>query len=361
MLRLPKGESSIKGKMSMYHIEHEISAQPEIIRNLLAGGAETVDKIASAIHQFDPTFVMIAARGTSDNAGRYAQYALGIEAHLPVALATPSIHTLYNAPPTLSRALVIGISQSGRSEDIYRVISDARQQGALTLSITNNPDSRIAQAAEHHIDILAGEEISIAATKTYTAQLTAIAMLVSALTARDDLRDSLAHLPDYVSQTLQAATDIPDWVQRYRYMERFAAIGRGYNYSTAFEISLKVKELNYITGLEYSEADFRHGPIAVVNPGFPVLVIAPKGKPRDGLVDLLKKLKERKAECLVISNDETALSYGQNTMTIPDNVPEWLSPITSVIPGQIFAMHLALAKGLPVDAPEGLTKVTNTV
>ncbi|MEQ8674294.1 MAG: SIS domain-containing protein [Aggregatilineales bacterium] len=344
----------------MYHLETEIHAQPEVISRLLTEQHATAQTIAKAIRDYNPAFVSIAARGTSDNAGRYAQYLMGIEAHLPVALATPSIHTLYESPPNLGRALVIGISQSGRSEDIYRVMTDAREQGALTVSITNNPDSRIATAAEFHLDLLAGEEIAVAATKSYTAQVTAIAMLVAALTDKAELTESLKKLPVYASETLKQSDRMAQWVERYRYMERFAAIGRGYNYCTAFEISLKVKELNYITGLEYSEADFRHGPIAIVNPGFPVLVIATQGKTLNGLVDLLGKLTERNAECLVISNDENALSYGHNTMTIPADIPEWLSPITAVIPGQIFAMNLAIAKGLPVDSPEGLTKITDT-
>lgn len=344
----------------MTHLEQEINAQPEVIKRLLTEQQNTVKQIANAIRDFDPAFVSIAARGTSDNAGRYAQYLMGIEGHLPVALATPSIHTLYESPPVLKRALVIAISQSGRSEDIFQVVKDAREQGALTLSITNNPQSRIAQAAEHHLDLLAGEEISIAATKTYTAQLTAVAMLVTALVDKPALHESLVTLPEVIAETLAQSEPIPVWVDRYRYMERFAAIGRGYNYCTAFEISLKVKELNYITGLEYSEADFRHGPIAVVDNGFPVLVIAPNGKTLPGMVDLLAKLKERNAECLVISNDLEALNFAESQMVIPQNMPEWISPIASVIPGQLFAMGLALAKGFEVDTPEGLSKVTDT-
>src|SRR5215813_6230442 len=162
----------------MLHIEQEIAEQPDVIRRLLAS-KDSVREIAAAIRQFDPAFVLIAARGTSDNAGRYAQYLMGIHAGLPVGLATPSIHTLYDAAPKLGRALVIGISQSGAAEDVRRVISDARQQGALTLSITNNSSSILAQAAQYHLPLQAGEEISVAATKTYTAELAAIALLVT--------------------------------------------------------------------------------------------------------------------------------------------------------------------------------------
>lgn len=345
----------------MYHIEREIAQQPAIIQRLLDEQTEPVRRIAQAIRDFDPVFVSIAARGTSDNAGRYAQYLMGIEAGLPVALATPSLHTLYDAPPKLSRALVIGISQSGQPSDVKQVLDDARAQGALTLSITNNPDSPIAQAAEYHIPLLAEEEISIAATKTYTAQLGVIALLVSLLVDDDHLYDQLKSLPDQMQETLLLSQAIPDWAARYRYMERFVAIGRGYNYCTAFEIALKVKELCYISGEPYSEADFRHGPIAILQPGFPAIVVAPEGRTLSNQLDLLEKMKAHGAECMVISNNAEALSFAQKRMPLPENQPEWLTPITAVIPGQILAMHLALEKGHSVDQPEGLTKVTDTL
>lgn len=344
----------------MTHIEQEIAQQPAVIRHFLAEQAETARTIAAAIRDFNPEFVSIAARGTSDNAGRYAQYLMGIQARLPVMLATPSVHTLYDSPPNHRRALVIGISQSGQSEDINRVMEDARQQGALTVSITNNPQSRLATTAEHHLDLLAGPELSVAATKTYTAQLAAVALLTVMLVDQPALTEALDHLPHWVEETLRLSETVQSWTERYRYMERFAVIGRGYNYCTAFEISLKVKELNGIISEQYSEADFRHGPIAIVQPGFPALVVAPRGAPFNGLVDLLAKLRERKAETLVISNDEEALGRAHQRMVLPD-MPEWLTPVTAVLPGQRFAMHLALAKGLPVDKPEGLTKVTNTI
>jgi len=207
---------------------------------------------------------------------------------------------------------------------------------------------------------MAGQEISVAATKTYTAQLTAVAMIGAALVNHAELNEALTHLPDYVAQALELSEAIQERVERYRYMERFAAIGRGYNFCTAFEISLKIKELCYVIGEEYSEADFRHGPIAVIRPGFPVIVIAPGGKTQALVADLLKKLNEQDAECIVISGDETLRPAAQTFMRIPAAVPEWLSPITAVIPGQIFAMQLAGVKGYQVDEPRGLRKVTIT-
>ncbi|MDQ7028015.1 MAG: SIS domain-containing protein [Anaerolineae bacterium] len=344
----------------MSYLHSEIHEQPDVIQRLLTEEAENVKQITQAIREAKPTFVMIAARGTSDNAARYAQYTLGIFAGMPVALATPSAHTLYGAQIDMSQAFVIGISQSGKSVDVAQIVTDARKQGAKTLSITNDPESHMAQAAEYHIWLRCGEEQSVAATKTYTAQLTALAMLTAYLVDDATMLEDLAHLPKFVAETLTNAQVINDWAERYRYIERIAVIGRGLNYSTAYEVALKIKELCYVVGEEYSEADFRHGPIAIISRGFPVLVIAPKGKTLPLLVDLLKKLnQERQAECIVFSNDNEACSLGVKSVKLPD-MPEWLSPVCAVIPGQMFAYRLAEAKGHDVDHPEGLTKVTIT-
>lgn len=341
------------------HLEREIAEQPQTLRRLLDEEQAHVAIIARAIRDFDPAFIHIAARGTSDNAARYAQYAFGIEAQLPVALAAPSIHTMYNKQPSLGRALVIAISQSGRSEDVRQVVDDARSQGALTISITNEPDSPVAQAAENHIWLRCGEERAVAATKTYTSQLMSVAMLVTALTGRADMASALATVPDRMAATLERAQSVVGWVQRYRYAQQFAVIGRGYNYCTAFEIGLKVKELNGLTCEQYSEADFRHGPIAMVQQGFPVIVIAPQGSTYSLMVDLLDKLKERGAERIVIA-DEHHLPPGEQHLALPSDLPEWISPICAVVPGQHFAMRLAEAKGYSLDQPIGLTKVTVT-
>lgn len=344
----------------MYHIEREIAQQPDIIQQLLTHEANNIATIAQAIRDFDPAYVLIAARGTSDNAARYGQYLMGIHNGLVVSLATPSVHTLYQSPPNMSKALVIGISQSGQSADVAQVVKDARAQGALTINITNDDQSPMAKDADFHIFLRCETEISVAATKTYTAQLTVMAMLTAALSGDASLKSDIQKLPAWVAETLALSEKIPAWVERYRYTERIASIGRGYNYSTAFEVALKIKELCYIVGEEYSEADFRHGPIAIIESGFPVIVVAPKGKPLDLLKDLIDKLIDKKAECIVISNDEATLAKATKAMSLPIDIPEWLSPICAVIPGQIFAKSLALVKGHEVDKPEGLTKVTIT-
>lgn len=342
----------------MHLIDSEIQEQPHIIANLLERRA-AIQQCAQSIQAANPTFVMIVARGTSDNAAQYAKYIFGLQLGLPVMLAIPSLTTLYGASLNLQNALVIGISQSGRSDDIVAVIKAAKTQGALTLSITNDATSPMATLSDHHLDVEAGEEKSVAATKSYTVQLAALAALVAEIKGDDALWQALTQLPQWVEQTLDNSQAVVTWIERYRYMERFASIGRGVNYATAQEISLKIKELCYISGEEYSEADFRHGPIALVERGFPIILIMPGGKTYANMRDLLGLLREKGAECICISNNAEVQPLAEKYIAIPE-MPEWLSPIAAVIPGQHFARHLASARGYAVDTPRGLSKVTRT-
>lgn len=345
----------------MYRIEQEIAEQPDVLKTLLDTQRETLRGVAQAIRAAQPAYVCIAARGTSDNAARYAQYILGHHLRMPVMLATPSLHTLYETPPDFSRAVMIGVSQSGQSEDVRQVLADAKASGALTISVTNDAESALAREAHHHIPLCAGQELSVAATKTYTAELMVMAMLSASLAEKEALWEELARVPAWAAETLKYAEPVGGWAERYRYMEHCIVVGRGFNYCTAFEVSLKIKELCYIAGNGYSEADFRHGPIAQVQPGFPVIAIAPSGKTLPLMLDLLGALAERQAECVVFSDDERALNWGRNRVRLPAGMPEWLTPIVAVMPAQVFGMHLALAKGHPVDSPRGLSKVTVTV
>ena len=341
------------------YLQDEIAQQPAVIERLLSEGRADTERAAAAISDFDPPFVCIAARGTSDNAACYAQYLFGHALRLPVMLATPSLHTIYARPADLSQALVIGISQSGKAEDVRAVLSDARQSGALTLAITNFDDSPLAAAAELHLPLRAEREFSVAATKTHRAQLTVIAMLASALAQEQQRWDELADLPSLARETLHRSEQIAGWAERYRYCDKLVTLGRGFNYATAREISLKVKELTYIASEGYSEADFRHGPIAAIDRGHPVMLVAPQGQTLAGMTDMSRQLGERGAETLIISNDADLLGAGTQALPIPA-VPEWLSPVVSVMPGQVYAMRQALARGYEVDKPRGLSKVTIT-
>ena len=342
-------------------LHSEILEQPERTASLLASQRKTVERIAAEIRRRDIQYVFLAARGTSDNAGRYANYLLGAQNGLPLALATPSLFTYYGRPPSLRGALVVGISQSGQSPDIVSVLEEARRQGCPTLAITNEPNSPLAQSADFLVDIQAGAEKAVAATKTYTTELMSVAMLSAALSENKKRWEDLQKVAGWMKSALKQNDFIAQTAQRYRYIDRTVVLGRGFNYSTAFEWALKLKELTYIIAEPYSSADFAHGPIAMVDSGFPVMAVAPKGKVFQTMLDALKRLRaDFGAELVVISNDKRALSLAQMPLTIPAEVPEWLSPLVAILPAQLFAYHLTVAKGYDAERPRGLRKVTET-
>ena len=339
----------------------EITEQPERIKSLLASQKKNIEQIAAEIQKRDIQYVFLAARGTSDNAGRYANYLLGAQNGLPLALATPSLFTYYNQPPKLKNALVIGISQSGQSPDIVSVLEEGKKQNCLTLSLTNEPKSPLAQASDFVIDLKAGPEKAVAATKTYTSELTAVAMLSTALSKNKKAWDELEKVSGWMKQVLKQNDFISQAAQRYHYIDQTVVLGRGFNYATAFEWALKMKELTYINAEPYSSADFAHGPIAMMVKGYPVFAVAPKGKVFDSMLEMLKRLRsDLSAELVVISNDKRALSLAQVPLTIPAEVPEWLSPLVSILPAQLFAYHLTLAKGYNTEQPRSIHKVTET-
>ncbi len=344
----------------MNRLELEIHEQPQVLQDLLAAGWADVQAIAQEIRRRGPKQVLIAARGSSDNAAVYAKYLLGAKNRLPVALASPSLYTYYGVAPRLSDTLVIGISQSGRSPDIVAVLADAREQGMATLAITNEPESPLAQTADAVIDLRAGEEKSIAATKTFTTELLAVAMLSAALAEDEGMHAMLDSVPQAVTDVLTLDETIARRAERYRYVEHVTVIGRGYNYATAFEAALKLKELTYTTTTPYSSADFMHGPIASMGVGSCALVIAPSGALDADMDALLAELTRRSAELIVISDREALLSQASLPLPLPDRLLEWLSPIPAVVPAQLLAYRLAQARGLDVDQPRGLQKITET-
>jgi len=344
--------------MSMHS---EIFEQPERLAHLLQNQRSTAEAIAAAVRVHDIRYVFLAARGTSDNAGRYANYLWGAQNSLPLALATPSLFTYYQQPPRLEGALVVGVSQSGQSPDIVSVIEEGRRQGCLTLAITNAPDSPLAKAAELVLDIMAGEEKSIAATKTYTTELLAIAMLSAAFSMDRSCWRELARVPSWTEKVLKQDAPIARMAERYRYMRQCVVLGRGFNYCTAFEWALKLKELTYTVAEPYSTADFQHGPIAMVEGGFPVLAVVPSGKVFDTMLEMLSRLRgDQSAELVVISDGKRPLSLAQSPIPLPSGLPEWLSPIVTILPAQLFVYHLARAKGLNPEKPRTIGKVTET-
>lgn len=340
-------------------LEQEILSQPDVLTRLLDRETQHVRRIVAALPSFD--YVLIAARGSSDHAALYATYAWAALAGYPVSLATPSLYTLYDTPPRLRNAFVIGISQSGQSPDIIAVLEEGKKQGCPTLAITNDGNSPLANIADHVIELQAGPERSIAATKTYTTELAVIALFAAAWSNDPRRFDEIARLPDALQEVLHGSADIARFAERYRYMDRCVVVGRGYNYATAFELALKLKELTYVMATAYSSADFRHGPIATIEAALPTILIMPSGVAFNDMHDLAHDLRRREAELLVISDAQQGLTLARTPMPMSSSVPEWLSPITAIVPGQLLALHLALAKDFDPDVPRGLNKVTRTL
>lgn len=340
-------------------LEREIASQPALLEHLLDREVDHIGRVIAALPPFQ--YVHIAARGSSDHAALYASYVFASLAGYPVSLATPSLHTLYGAPPRLDGALVIGVSQSGQSPDILAVLEEGKRQGRPTIGITNDATSPLAAVADHVIELHMGREESVAATKTYTAELAVIAAFAAQWTGQQHTVEQLLRLPVTVAEALRLGARDVAGVDRYVEMDRCAVIARGYNYATAFELALKLKELTYVIATAYSSADFRHGPIATIEPGFPVALIMPSGAALRDMLDLCAELRERQADMIVLSDDAEALGYATTTVALPPDVPEWLSPIVTIAPGQLVALRLVQAKGLNPDEPRGLRKVTRTL
>lgn len=337
----------------------EIMEQPNVLGRVMDNNWPLAVEYAKAIRDAGVTNVLVAARGTSDHAASYAKYLFGAHNRLVVAEAAPSLYTHYHQPPRLEKTLVIGISQSGASPDIVEVITDARAQGALTLAVTNTEDSAIASAASLVLPCLAGPESAVAATKTYTAELACLALLSAAMEGAPERRGELDAVPGNVSEALMLQPQVREHAERFRYMESCVFLSRGMNYSTAQEIALKSKELAYVHTQAYSAADFMHGPLASLYEGFPLFAIVVTGAVYSSMLESLQATLDRQAELIVLSDRDEALRYGRLALRIP-SVPEWLSPIVAVIPGQWFALDLALTKGYDPDKPRALRKVTET-
>jgi len=340
----------------------EIREQPAVLERTLREGLRAADRLARAVAAQRPKLILLAARGTSDNAAQFARYLLEIATGIPVSLAAPSIFTLYRATVDLRGALAVAISQSGESVDTNLVLERAREQGALTVGITNEPRSSLARLADHVFLVRAGRERSVAATKTYTGQLLMSYLLACALGARIRVRD-LERIPDWTQAALRLEPDISRRAERYRFMERAVVVGRGLNYANAFEFALKLMETCYVQADRFSAADFLHGPIAMVERSFPVFLFAAPGATWPGMREMLEKLDALKAETLVLTDASHREAKSRRfAVCVPARIAgELLTPVPYIVPAQLFAAYLAEQKDLDPDRPRTLSKITRTL
>jgi glutamine---fructose-6-phosphate transaminase (isomerizing) len=346
----------------------EIRQQPEALTRTLEAGWQTVSGLRRHLEAHRPRLIVMAARGTSDNAAQFGRYLIEITTRIPVSLAAPSVLTLYGSQLDLREVLVVGISQSGESTDTNAVLEDARKRGATTVGITNDPNSEMVRLVEYPFLIEAGAEQSVAATKTYTCQLLALYLLAAAL-AGDVQLDDLQRIPQWVEHAFKLEEHIEELAARYLFMSRAVTVGRGLNYANALEFGLKLMETCYVVTERFSSADLMHGPIALVERSFPVFVFAPCGVTWPSTSLVLDRLEELKAETLVITDHGNAEARTRAARFLllpvelaPERGPQDLyTPIPYIVPTQLFAANLASTKGINPDSPRTLTKITRTL
>jgi glutamine---fructose-6-phosphate transaminase (isomerizing) len=343
----------------MSWLEDELLEQPHALARLIERQQGTARRVAQLLARDDVQYVLIASRGSSSNAARYAQYLLGRAHRVPVMFATPSLYTIYEQPPRLDGAAVIGISQSGASPDVSSVLAEARRQKRPTIAITNNIVSPLARTADEVLVLEAGDERAVAATKTYLNSIGAVALVFAAADGPVAERE-LAQMPDVLERQIALSRESAPPLDEYSDAIGATIIGRGVNFGTAFEVALKIRELSGLVVEAYSPADLMHGPIAAIQPGWPVVLVAPSGPARPSVEDVVLPLRERGARLIAISDVSAVLRRAQTRLPLVQHVPEWLSPLTAVIPGQLTALRLARLRGLDIDAPVGLRKVTLT-
>lgn len=334
----------------------EIAEQPAAMERVLTDGEPHVRRIAALMRQAAPRMVLFSARGTSDHAALYAKYLVEVVLGLPAGLTSASTLTVYDAQPDLRGVLWISISQSGESPDLVESTAAARRAGALTLAVTNAPGSLLALTSEHHLEVHAGPELAVAATKSYTAQLLTLWLLVQHWSGKDTA--PARELPAQIAEVL-SSTDVHAVADRYRFVERLVTTGRGYAYPTAREAALKLMETTYLSAQAFSAADLMHGPLAMIDADRPVLAVVPDGRGGNAMAPALAAMRERGTDLCVAAPRSVALDAAVR-LELPEGLTETLAPIVEIVPLQRLALLMAVARKLDPDAPRGLNKITRT-
>jgi glucosamine--fructose-6-phosphate aminotransferase (isomerizing) len=336
----------------------EMAEQPAVLRRILERGAPHIRETAERIAARKPRFVLLTARGTSDNAALYAKYLIEVLLGKPAGLTSMSTTTAYGARSDLTDVLVITVSQSGGSPDLVASTRAARAAGAITLAVTNNAGSPLAEVSEFHIDVLAGPERALPATKTYTAELLALYLFVEGLRGGDG--QAAKALPELAEQILSRRAEVAALAGRYRFADRLVLTSRGYGYPTAKEAALKLMETSYIPALSFSGADLLHGPLAMVDNVSPVIAIVTEGKGGAALQPVLDRLRGRGADLVVIGNADAVAAASAGFVLPTADVAEEVQPILEILPLQMLAYEVTIARGQDPDAPRALAKVTET-
>ncbi len=350
----------------MINLEKEIREQPAVLAGVAGLNMETIKALVNDIKAHEITNVQFAARGTSDHACIFAQYLIHTIVGIPCGLATPSVVSKYEGKLQFGKTLVIGVSQSGKAADVLAVLERANATGALTVALTNYPDSPMAKEAKYHLFCGAGPETSIAATKTFTSQMMALALFAAVWAEDEKLVSALSNVANDVCALLDyMPADVMALVQDRKEMPGGIIVGRGFAYPIACEAHLKILETNSIKMRGYAASDFHHGPKAQIHKGDVVFVIALKGAVEDDAVEMIDTMLSLDADVIVVTDDKAlADKAGVKTLLLPNTAdykhPDVLSAFTAAVTMQLWALELVLARGIDPDATKVLKKVTIT-
>ncbi|MGR3660899.1 MAG: SIS domain-containing protein [Paracoccaceae bacterium] len=337
------------------HMHQEIREIPSAVSNLLSDGRPVIEATAEKLHGIDPRFICTVARGSSDHAATYFKYAAELTIGLPVASIGPSIASIYGAKLRLADSVCIGISQSGQSPDIVKMAQSAAQQGALAIAITNEPESPLAQACQSTLAIHAGVERSVAATKTFvTSALTGL-MLLAYWKQDKELIDAINRLPEHLENAV--AHDWPELRKALADQKSLFVLGRGPSYAMSNEAALKFKETCQIHAESYSSAEVLHGPVSIVEPGYPVLVMASRDASEKSIVTVADTLAKQGAQVFATSNivqHAKGLGFASTSHPLTD-------PLALIVSFYAFIERLTVERGLNPDTPRNLNKVTETI
>lgn len=344
-------------KVKDFKMYSEISETPDVFSRLLNSEAQ-FQQAAEKIKERNITNVIILARGTSDNAGHYLKFLIEVKLGLPVGLASPSSVSIYGAKVDFKNTLVIALSQSGKSPDLLAFASASKEGGALLIAMTNNSDSPLAKAGDIHIDLSAGPEIAVAATKSYSAELLASLLLVDSWIGSK--REVRSHLVDSSRECIANLGEVDSFANSLDAKREIVVIGRGYAYANAKELALKIQETSYIPVQGMSSADYQHGPIATLNSDSQVIVLSPSGMPKKALEDSIVRIRQSEPEIIWLGSNELALTK-ERVIKGCNQAKEEESTIIDAALIQYLTLGFAVKNGFNPDSPAGLSKVTKTL
>lgn len=342
----------------VHQMYKEIVEQSEVIKRSLETNFEFLEKVASAIKEKGTEFIVFVARGSSDNASTFGKYAIEILAGIPVSLAAPSVSSIYGRKLKLDKSCVIAVSQSGMSEDICNFFEMAKENGALCVSLTNNPESPLAKNADFSINMNVGVEKAVAATKTFTAQLLLLGVLASLLGNAENEVQNFKTVEKIIKSTLDREKEIKSFVERFRYMSECFILGRGTTYPIALEFALKIQETSYVRAKGFSTSDFMHGPIAMINSEIPVFLLAIDDETREDLLQTATRLQQQNVDIYSFGDLSQMANHVTKSFEVSGCGLARILSMTVLI--QLFSYHLCLLKGHDPDSPRIIRKITIT-